>query len=68
MFTMPPAIALLNYLTIRELYHTLADFFPNRDFSRGFLDIPYISPERSSDAAMGGAGGRAAPSFAFQRA
>jgi hypothetical protein len=26
-FTVPPAIALLSYMTIRELYHTFADYF-----------------------------------------
>jgi hypothetical protein len=36
-FTVPPAVALLEYMTIGELNQTFADFFPNWDFSRGFL-------------------------------
>jgi hypothetical protein len=35
-FTVPPAVALLNYISSS---FTLADFFPKLRFSRGFLYI-----------------------------
>jgi hypothetical protein len=33
----PPAVALLNYMTIGELYHTFADFFPKFTGHEGLL-------------------------------
>jgi hypothetical protein len=39
----------MDYMTIRELYRTFADCFPNLDFSRGFL---YISERSSEGSAM----------------
>jgi hypothetical protein len=42
-------------MTIRELYHTLAVFFPNWDFSRVFCNINIAG--RISEAAMGEAAG-----------
>ncbi len=48
---MPPAVALLNYVTIRELYHTFADFFP-------YSDLYIINfAGRISKTAMGWPGG-----------
>ncbi len=53
---MPTAVALLNYMKIRELDHTFADFFPKLDFFAGL--VLYIREEhrKISEAAMRGAG------------
>ncbi len=49
---MPPAIALLNYMTIRKLYH-FRGFSPKLGVFVGFsLCIIFIA-ERNSEAAMG---------------
>jgi hypothetical protein len=66
-FTMPPAVALLNCMTIRELYYMFAVFFKNWNFSRVF-SLYHNFAGRISEAAMGGARGRAVPRFAFYRA
>jgi hypothetical protein len=53
-FTVPPAVALLNYI-LYKLWYTLADFFPNWNF-RGFF-LHFINfAVRISEAAMKGAG------------
>jgi hypothetical protein len=52
-FTVPPAVALLNYTAIREA--VFANFFQYRDFSRGFLNILYYQ-FRQKEVALGGAG------------
>jgi hypothetical protein len=47
-FTVSPAVAFLNYMTISELCHTFAEF------SRGFLYISLISPEGSAKLLLEG--------------
>jgi hypothetical protein len=58
---MPTAVALLNYMTIRELYYIFSVFSPNWDFSRIFT----LYHGRISEAAMGGAGGAQCPALRF---
>jgi hypothetical protein len=52
-FTVPPAVAFLNY--ILEVVH-FRRFFPNCDFSRGFLYISLISQEGSAKLRWAGRG------------
>ncbi len=40
-FTVPTAVALLTYMTKRELYNNFADLLPYRNFSRGFSIYHY---------------------------
>jgi hypothetical protein len=46
-------------MTIRELYHTFADFFPNRDFFAGssLYTVSLTSPEGAVKLRWAGGGG-----------
>ncbi len=54
---MPPAVALLNYMTIKELYYNFVDFSRRTGI---FLYIINFA-RRISEAVMAGRGARSAP-------